>query len=142
MIRTTGRALACAILALTGVGGVSAAQVSVSDAPAAVDGVTVTPSPKIASPGWVRKPTGDDMGRYYPRKALIERLQARVVMKCMVTASGTLEACEILDENPSGQGFGPATLNLAHLFKMKDKTADGQSVEGAVVTLPISWRTH
>lgn len=94
----------------------------------------------ITHPDWTSKPNGDALERYYPPAAKERGTEGHATMECTVTASGTLEGCHIVSESPSGQGFGSATLKLAHLFKMRPQTSDGRAVGGARVTIPVTWR--
>ena len=66
--------------------------------------------------------------------------EGKATIKCSVTAKGTLENCSIASEDPEGFGFGTAAMRMAKLFKMKPSTADGQSVDGAEVSIPIAFR--
>ena len=63
-------------------------------------------------------------------------------MQCAVTATGEMDACKILTESPPGQGFGAAALRLARKFRAPSKTASGQSIEGATVTIPIRFHIY
>ena len=60
-------------------------------------------------------------------------------MKCRVTEQGTLADCSVVSEDPPGEGFGEAALKLSGGFRMEPKTADGQSVKGAVIVIPIRF---
>ena len=66
--------------------------------------------------------------------------RANVRMQCRVTASGTLENCVVLSENPPGYGFGRAALRMSGQFQMRPKTRDGKSVAGATVIVPMQFR--
>lgn len=99
------------------------------------------PSPQaVSNPDWVRMPTGDDLARVYPRPALSRGLSGHTKMSCKVRKDGTLTDCAIVQEDPPGYGFGDATLAVAQYFKMTPTTADGKSVEGGTVIIPIAWR--
>ena len=92
----------------------------------------------ITQPQWVSRPTGDSLARAYPRSALRDGLSGRGVVTCKVTAEGKLAACVVVEE--SSPGFGQAALDMAHYFRMKPTTRDGQSVEGSTVRIPLVWR--
>jgi protein TonB len=63
----------------------------------------------------------------------------RAVITCTVTAQGSLTGCQVASEDPPDFGFGQAALKMAHLFKMRPQTADGQPVGGAQVSVPIRF---
>ena len=67
-------------------------------------------------------------------------MSGEAVIRCKVKLDGTLTDCTIIREAPPGYGFGRATVEAARYFKMTPKTADGTSVEGGVVTIPLNWR--
>jgi protein TonB len=77
--------------------------------------------------------------RYYPERAARMNMAGSARMKCLVTAEGRLQNCEILSESPEGYGFGQAALNMATLFKMRPQTRDGQPVGGATVVIPLKF---
>ena len=63
--------------------------------PPAVISKPQPPPPKAAvsvvtSPDWLRRPTGADMERYYPDRALQMEKNGEVRMTCKVKADGTL----------------------------------------------------
>ena len=93
----------------------------------------------ITSPRWLSKPNNDDMARYYPERAQRLEKTGHVKMSCSVTSKGTLTGCSITSEDPSDYGFGDAALKLARLFKMRPQEDNGQAVDGASITNPITF---
>jgi protein TonB len=94
----------------------------------------------ITNPDWLRRPSGEDMERYYPDRAARMDVTGKAVISCSVTAKGTLEGCSVVSETPADQDFGGSALRLSKLFKMKPATRDGAPVAGATVRIPISFQ--
>ena len=93
-------------------------------------------------PDWERVPggtCGSGPGTYFPPGPQRSGQTGSAMIRCRVTARGTVEKCIVLSEDPPGLGFGEAALKMSCLFKMKPKTADGRSVEGAEVNIPIRF---
>ena len=93
----------------------------------------------ITNPQWIRRPDGEEVGRYYPAEAAAAGASGRAVLKCQVTAEGDVKPCEVMSEEPAGKGFGDAALKLSALFKMRPQLADGRPVGGASITIPIRF---
>jgi TonB family protein len=109
-----------------------------AEPPAAV----ASPPPKpsvITAPDWLRKPTGADMARFYPKAAAAARVEGRATIHCKVAVTGDLTDCVASNEDPLGQAFGEAALNLAPLFKMRPQTKDGVPVSGGQINIPIRF---
>ena len=96
-------------------------------------------APGDANPGWVRKPSGQEIANVYPTKALDKRVGGKAVIRCRVTVEGFLEGCQVLSESPEGMNFGGAGLQLAPQFRMSPKIRSGKAVPGGEVTIPITW---
>lgn len=94
----------------------------------------------ISSPDWTRRPSAEDMVRYYPERAWRQRVAGKTVIRCTVTAMGTLSDCRIVSETPEGEDFGSASLKVARFFKIKPMTDDCGNATGATVRIPLVWR--
>ncbi|WGM40734.1 energy transducer TonB [Caulobacter sp. NIBR1757] len=96
-------------------------------------------NPVVTRPDWVRKPTGGDVARVYPKAALAAGQSGRVTLSCQVIADGTLRDCNVVMESPADMGFGEAAKSLSSQFRMRPTTADGQPVGGATVRIPLMF---
>jgi TonB family protein len=92
-------------------------------------------------PDWLNKPTADDFGLVYPRKAASLGISGRGTIKCVVNLQGLLQACSIVSESPPGRGFGAAAIALAPTFLMTPATRNGQPVESEV-RIPVGFGTE
>lgn len=93
----------------------------------------------VTKPDWVEKPNGDDFANYYPRIPELLGISGRTLMRCDVSATGTLENCNITQEQPAGLGFGDAALKISQFFRMKPMSVDGAPVAGAKINIPITF---
>ncbi|MBO9546093.1 TonB family protein [Caulobacter sp.] len=64
----------------------------------------------------------------------------KVMMRCFVTAQGTLKDCEVLSETPKDLGLSAAALRLSAQFRMKPKTVNGKPVDGGKVIIPLIFK--
>jgi hypothetical protein len=103
---------------------------------AVTDGAPTAENP-VTHPIWTRRPSQDDLMRLYPRG--VRGIKARVVASCLIDAAGKFSSCEIVQEVPALRGFGEATIRLSMLFQMKTTDADGASVAGRRLVLPVVW---
>jgi TonB family protein len=88
---------------------------------------------------WVRAPNARDFARYYPHRALEQDQSGRVVLDCIAAANGALD-CSVTEESPTGWGFGAAALSIARQARIEPTAADGSSVAGRRVRLPLAFR--
>jgi TonB family protein len=109
-----------------------------ASAPDAAPAVAL-PGQVRTNPDWLRRPTGEDLYRYYPYFARVLRKEGRATVRCRVAVSGRVEDCVVVSEDPRGWGFGKATLAMSKDFPMRPATVDGQPVGDGEVTIPIHF---
>lgn len=93
----------------------------------------------ISSPNWAQLPNGNDMGRFYPKRAARMGVDGYAEIECTVATTGLLQDCVVLRESPVDQGFGGAAIQLSVLFRMQPMTRDGAPVAGGKVVVPIRF---
>lgn len=98
------------------------------------------PARQIQRPDWAQLPTGDELARYYPDRAMREQVSGKALLTCDVTAEGLLVACTAVEKEPGGYGFDTAALALSTTFRMKPATRDGKSVAGGTISIPIVFK--
>lgn len=96
---------------------------------------------EITQPRWLETPNGADFARHYPRRALERERGGRVVLDCVVAATGRL-GCAIASETPAGWGFGEAALRISESFRMSPLLENGQPAEGGRVRVPIAFQLN
>lgn len=102
--------------------------------------VPARPLPALAQGQWQREPSAEDFAAKYPAAAKQAGVGGAAAIRCRAKADGNLDGCVLLTEEPKGQGFGEAALSLAASYQLAAQ-ADGQSLEGAVVTIPMRFYT-
>ena len=90
---------------------------------------------------WIRKPTGEDVSRHFPAKALDKGVGGRVVLECKVKADRNVGGCKVVFESPPGFDFGEAAVKLSAGFRLKATPTGARSVVGGVVRIPLSFST-
>ena len=98
-----------------------------------------TPSPPpaqppkmVTAPDWIRKPSSEDLMRYFPVEAMRARKSGKAVMQCTTNTTGLLSDCVVISEEPRDLGFGTTALAVASIFKMRPPMVDGQPQKGTV----------
>jgi TonB family protein len=66
--------------------------------------------------------------RYYPERAAKTNVTGRAVLNCNVSASGSLDQCLVVNEEPKFEGFGRTAVLMARCL-MKSKTGQAGRTE-------------
>lgn len=75
----------------------------------------------------LREPRMNDLRRFHPPEALRRNISGTVVVRCRIREDTRLDQCEILGENPRGQGFGAAGIAAAtELYRFRPAMIDGR----------------
>lgn len=106
-----------------------------------------TPAPATAGPvelsgvRWASRPGRRDFERAYPQRALYASQSGHVTLDCVASGSGALD-CSVAVELPRGYGFGRAAMDLSRQFRLQPTTADGRSVAGGHIQVPVEFRAN
>lgn len=99
-------------------------------------------SADLSSADFAQLPNGYAFYRHYPRLALSHDISGRVVLRCAVNDAGLLVDCTVISEDPTGWGFGEATLRLAQEFRVRPQRQDGAKTAGGTMTVPVRWMSR
>ncbi len=92
---------------------------------------------------WLQTPTGQDVLNVFPRLALMRNVGGQVDMRCRVLQSGGVSHCDVVDETPSGWGFGRAAQELSPKYRvsMRDRghPEPGSWIRGSI---PLETMSH
>ncbi|MFK0299865.1 TonB family protein [Brevundimonas sp. NPDC090276] len=90
-------------------------------------------------PRLILGPTKDQLRRLHPREAFRQRLNGSARIACRIRLDTRLEDCRVVDEAPSGRGFGEAALAASGYFRFRPPTRDGRPVEGREITVGVEF---
>ena len=100
--------------------------------------VIETPPRVITNPSWLRQPSGDQLSRAYPDRALEAGVSGSAVLNCRVETSGRVSDCAVVSETPGNQGFGRAAMGLSRYFQLNPRTVNG-AAEGSRVNIGLRF---
>lgn len=107
---------------------------------AVIPAVAAAQDPEFDTPpGWLKKPTMNDLVAVWPREAMLTGRGGKAVIGCAVSAEGTLYDCHVVEESPAGAGFGGAAVTVASQLLMKPAMKAGKPVRGAKVRIPVNF---
>ena len=108
----------------------------VEDAPPAV--ARPQPPAVITSPRWERQPSGEQLMRAYPDRALQAGVGGVVTLNCLVQPNRRVADCNVGAETPAGYGFARAAQGLTRHFLIAPRTVNG-AAEGSRVNIAIRF---
>lgn len=94
----------------------------------------------VTSPRWLRQPSVSQMQSAYPARAAEAGIGGRATINCKIVLGGGVTDCQVVSQSPSGEGFGPAAIQLSRHFLLDPRTENGQAVDGARVTIPLNFQ--
>jgi protein TonB len=100
--------------------------------------VIASPPRLITNPSWQRKPSGDQLARAYPDRALAAGVSGSAMLNCRVEVSGRVSGCAVTSETPGGQGFGRAAQGLSRYFQLNPRMVNG-AAEGSRVNIGLRF---
>ncbi|MDP1618861.1 TonB family protein [Phenylobacterium sp.] len=103
-----------------------------------VEPVRPQPPAVIRNPSWSRQPSGDQMMRAYPQRAIAAGVVGSASLNCLVLPSGAVTDCNVTSETPGGYGFGRAAEGLSRYFRINPRTVNG-AAEGSRVNINLRF---
>lgn len=88
---------------------------------------------------WLKKPTGRDFARNYPRDAADKEVSGGAVLCCVPREDGSV-ACKSIVHVPANFAFGDAAVKISHAFRMSASDAQAWRDRGDLVRIRISFR--
>lgn len=88
---------------------------------------------------WQRRPSGDDVARYYPDRAMRLEVGGSGQVRCFVELTGALSNCVTIAETPAEMGFGDAAARIARLMRTRDLSRTGEQMAGRSVVVRMNF---
>lgn len=95
------------------------------------------PERVISGVRWSQAPSVSDVLAAYPEKARRDKVGGRATLDCVLTKTGAINHCHILQEEPSLHGFGGAALRLSKTFVGPTADGAGAPLVGVHVQVPF-----
>jgi len=81
------------------------------------------------------RPTADD----FPARALERGVSGSATVRCVAQPNGRPANCQVVSEEPAGQGFGRAAVRIVQRGQLSPRTVDGAAVNASFnVTVPFN----
>ena len=104
-----------------------------------VGGFSAMSRTSVSGVSWLTAPTYDDVAAAYPAKARAKQVGGRVTLNCSFKSKGRVGDCDVLAEEPKGEGFGSAAKSLVDQFVGPTELADGGSILGVLTQIPFTF---
>jgi TonB family protein len=90
---------------------------------------------------WLRPIRGGSLYDFYPRNALIGRVNGFGIASCVIADDGTLSDCRAVADYPRGFGFGAAAVSAITASKAKigPTTKTGEATSGRRLGLSVNF---
>lgn len=92
----------------------------------------------IRNPSWISQPTGDQLMRAYPSRAIQGNIEGSASLNCLVALDGRVTDCNVTRETPGSYGFGRAAQSLSRHFRINPRTVNG-AAEGSRVNINLRF---
>jgi len=96
------------------------------------------PPAVISRPNWIRQPTGEQLARVFPDRALQRGVAGTASLNCLVEVSGRVTDCRVTGETPGGYGFGRAAQSVSRYFQISPQTVNG-AAQGSRVAINMRF---
>lgn len=90
-------------------------------------------------PRLLRGPTSAEIRSLQPQAARNARREGRVAIRCTIRLDTRLDRCSVVNEQPSGFGFGDAALLASGYFRFAPPMTNGRPVEGQTVVVVVTF---
>ena len=96
-------------------------------------------APMMFVPSWEVQPSAAEIIRHYPAHALHQNISGIAVLCCAPNSDRSV-ACTVNSEYPAGEGFGDASVQASHGYRLARQSHD-DLVErpGTQVRLSMLW---
>lgn len=93
----------------------------------------------LSDPVWTQAPDRAEWAKAYPTDAARAGISGAVKVRCAAAPDGALQNCAVIEETPSGQGFGAAALSLTGGMQLRTTGQNGEPVVGRQVVVPVRF---
>jgi len=102
-------------------------------------GAIITSTSVVMDPPWSRVPTQAEIDAVWPAAAK-GLSSGQAALRCRLQASGVLNQCDVISENPRGKGFGKAAMTLSKLFQVSVDPNLGKTLKTLKIDVPFRFR--